>query len=370
VDSLYQPLIPTAFAESALADVNPGGETASLVPTATGTVSQSTSLDVIKPGAAMYLGGPCKPGTLSIAVSGATITDLNGAALLAGGQIGSVDYGAGVAIWNDSCPAYGTASKVVTYIPAAIPMRVADTASQAVTVENRGFVWVMTLMPIPMPGTLRVRYRVNDEWYLLSDQGNGQLAGVDGSYGSGQINFDTGTVTLTTGALPDPDSEIIYAWGTAADYTQRGGAAVDPVKLRGQTAYPAVAPGTVTITGDGLSLTDDSAGLLTGTGGAGKINYTTGVWEITPTTLPTKGAQLTVDYQYGDPIEEIFEGPARTGDDIIIELAATPIDATVEVEWTLELLDADAEDAWGLTEEFIPFPRYDQPIPGPGFSAG
>ena len=92
-------------------------------------------------------------------------------------DIGTIDYSNGVCIWTSACPAYGAATKTVTYKPAAVPMRVADTASQAVLLENRGFVWVITLAPIPSPGSLRVAYRVNNAWYVLMDQGDGTLAG-------------------------------------------------------------------------------------------------------------------------------------------------------------------------------------------------
>lgn len=357
VDSLYSPMIPTALAETALADVNPGADTAALIRAAPGTVSISTTADAIKPNASLYVGCPVFPGTLSIAVSGSTITDSGGALMLSGSQIGSIDYGNGVCVWAAGCPAYGTANKVVTFTPAARPLRVADTAAQFVTVENRGFVWVITLRPIPQPGSLRVAYRVNDAWYVLTDTGNGALRGTDAAYGSGTVNFTTGTVTITTGAIPDPDGEILYAWAVPINYTNRGGQAVDPPKVEGQTANPGVAPGTVTITWStpesSGTLTDDGAGNLTGTGGSGEIVYSTGKWEITPTTVPPIGTEFEIEYDWGDPVEEVFT-PSRDGNgDIPITLNDPPRAGTVEIEWEMELSDLATQLA--IVEEYIPW---------------
>jgi hypothetical protein len=359
IDSLYAPLIPTALAETALADVNPGGDTAALIRAAPGTISFTTTLDAVKPGVSLFIGTPVFPGTLSIGVSGSTITDDGGALLRSGVPIGTIDYGTGICTWTDACPAFGTASKTVTFAPAARPLRVADTAAQAVTVENRGFVWVVTLRPIPQPGSLRVAYRVNDVWYVLTDQGNGTLRGADSSYGSAVLNFGTGTVTLTTGAIPDPGSEILYAWAVPINYTWRGGYPVTAPKVEGQTAHPGVAPGSVTVEwtvgATTYTLADDGAGNLTGTGGSGSITYSTGQWSVTPTPLPPLGTAFEITYDWGDPIEEVFI-PSRDGNgDVPITLNALPRAGSVEIEWEMALLDL--EDQLALTEEYIPWTK-------------
>jgi hypothetical protein len=358
VDSLYAPLIPTALSETALADTTPGASTATLVQArASGTVNWSTTTQCVKPGVSLYLGGPLTPGTLSIGVSGSTITDSGGRAMLSGEQIGSVDYSNGVVLWADSCPNYGANSKSVTYTPAALPLRVGDTAAQAVTAENRGYVWVLTLSPIPAPGSLRVAYRANDAWYVLTDRGDGALAGSDSSYGSGSINFSTGTVTITTGAIPDADSEILYAWGVPIGYTKRGGSAVASPKVRGQTANPGVAPGSMTISWGSYSLTDNGLGALAGTGGSGAVRYSTGEWEITPTTLPAVGTELAVTYGWGDPTVETFASPARDGNgDVPLTLAAAPQAGSLELEWDLEVSDLPTQ--WDTVETYVTNLKY------------
>ena len=336
INSLYSPMIPTAFAETALADVNPGGDTATLVPGADGTITATTTLDVLKPNAGMYLGCPVMPGTLTITCIGSTFTDQGGKMFLGSTEVGTIDYGAGAIVWNSACPALGTNTKTSVFQPGALPSRVADTDRAWCLLENRGFVWVRTLFPIPAPGTLRVSYRANNEWYLLAEDGGGQLRGADSSYGTGTLNYSTGTVTITTGALPDPDSEIMFAWGTPVDYMARGGAAVDPLVVRGQTANPGVLPGSFQASWAGGTLTDDSEGNLTGTGGSGTITYSTGEWEITPTTVPSMGTEFDIDYDWGTPIEETFLDVDVDGGGLFnLTLSNPAVDGSVLVEYTL-----------------------------------
>lgn len=357
VESLYSPLIPTAFTETALPDVTPGGDSPALIGGNAQAVSFSTTVPCIKPDAALYCGTGILPGTLSIAVSGSTLTDDNGAVLLAGTDVGSVDYGNGVVRWTSACPNYGTANKVVAFQPAARPLQVQETTALAVTAENRGFVWVATLAPIPAPGTLRASYRVNNQWYVLNDLGGGRLTGADSSYGSGSLNFSTGTVTLTTGALPDVGSDIILAWGIPAAYTARGGAAVDAPVVRATTAHPNVAPNTVTVTWGGFTLTDDGTGHLTGTGGVGFIRYATGEWWVRPTTIPAGNTEFQIEYDWGDPIEETFAHPLREGNGhLALALNETNLSpGSVEVEWNLVVLDYEAVYGASLID-FVPAP--------------
>jgi hypothetical protein len=344
VDSLYMPVIPTAFSETALPDVTPGGDSPALIGGNAGTIAFSTTTLCVKPDASLYCGTGILPGTLSLAVSGATLTDDNGAVRLAGADVGSVDYGNGVVRWNSACPNYGTANKVVTFRPAARPLQVADTAAQVVTAENRGFVWVLTLAPIPAPGTLRISYRVNNQWYVIQDQGGGLLRGVDSSYGSGSLNFGTGTAQFTAGALPDVGSEIIYAWGTPAVYTARGGDTVEAPVARGQTEHPGVAPGTVavswTVGATTYTVDDDPAGdgLLTGTGGVGAIRYATGEWWVRPDVLPAGGTEFTIEYDWGTPSVQTFTAPVRNGSGHLALTLADPNlrPGSVEVEWNVE----------------------------------
>ena len=346
VDDLYNPLIPTAMSETPLADTTPGAGLGTLVPgRESGTLTWSTTTATIQPGVSLYLGSPCLPGSLSIVVSGSTITDTGGVLTIGAAPIGTIDYGSGVCTWTDACPNFGTANKTIVLRPAAVPTRVADSAALSVTLENRGYVWVISLAPIPAPGTLQVAYRANNAWYVLTDRGAGALSGADSAYGNGTLNFTTGTVTLTCGALPDPDSDILFTWGTAVSYTARGGAAVDAPKVSGTTANPGVAPTTVTITwtvGQTTYALTDAAGngVLSGTGGTGTIRYHSGEWTVTPTTVPAVGTEFTLTYDYGPPNEETFSHPVRDGNGrLSLVLDAVPRAGTVEVQWNVLVIE-------------------------------
>lgn len=344
VESLYQTLIPTSFQEIPLADINPGGDSPTLVAGNTGTISFTTTLQVIKDGVALYLGTAAEPGTISIAVSGATLTDDDGVMKLAGASVGDVDYGNGLVRWNSSVPDYGAASKTVTFTPAAHPTRIADTAAQLVTTENRGYVWTITLTPIPAPGTLRLSYKVNNVWYVLTDRGGGVLSGYDSSYGSGQLNFSTGTVVVTTGGIPDVGSLLIWAWATPVGYTARGGTAVDAPVVRGQTAHPGLRPAYTTVSWLDGSLSDGAGdGNLTGTGGVGFIDYVTGIWWVRPATVPASGVEFTIDYQYGtvgsaselktETVPITFSGGVLSGTLSVGDIASGSLVIEFGVQW-------------------------------------
>jgi hypothetical protein len=383
VPSLYAPLIPTALAETAMPDTNPGGVTAALVPAHSQTISFTTTADAIKPGVNLFLGSSCFPGTLAIHVSGATITDSGGILFLSTVPIGSIDYSNGVCTWTWAAPSYGTAAKTVSYRPAAVPLRVADTASQGVTVENRGYVWVITLTPIPAPGSLRIAYRANDAWYTLADGGSGTLAGTDSSYGSATLNFATGTVTLTTGVIPDVGSEILYSWSTSVSYTTRGGNAVDAPLLGGKVGHADLDPGSFEITwtvgSTEYSVTDAAAdGLLVGDG-TGAVLYSTGAWTVCPTLVPPLGTVFHVAYGWRTSVTESFDGPLRNEQGKVpIELADEPVAGTLQLLW--DVVMTSPADQWGLETEFTPIPVQptfvppplvvaEDPVPVPGYAA-
>ena len=372
VADLYAPLIPTAFVETALPDTTPGGDSVALVVSALGDVTFATTLNVIGPGKSLFLGSGAKPGTVSITVSGSALSDDNGLMRRAGAEVGTIRYSTGVIAWADACPSYGTTSKAVSFTPAALPLRVEDTAAQAVTVENRGFVWVLTLAPIPAPATLRVSYRVNNSWYSITDQGGGKLAGADSSYGSGTVDFTTGTVVLQTGELPDVGSDILYAWGTAVNYFTRGGEPVAAPTMSFALANPSVLPGSVSIEWTNgattYTLTDAASdGALAGTGGTGEIDYVSGKGWVIPTTIPAMGTEFTVDYDYGDPLDKVVD--AWTGPALSIEgkleltLTQLPKPGTLLVSVETNLVDYILES--GTTSEDVEVPPTPAPEPRP-----
>lgn len=184
----------------------------------------------------------------------------------------------------------------------------AHTWSKRVTAENRALVHVVTLSPIPAPGALSVAYMAQGNWYELIDNGAGQLVGTDPAAGVATINYTTGALSATLGALPDVDSSIVATWGSPVHYTVRAGAtstADTAVELDFVLAHRPVAPGSYggsyPVGGVARTVTDASSnGTLTGTGVTGTIDYATGRGRLRFTVPPDSGSVLTSAYTWRD----------------------------------------------------------------------
>lgn len=351
-ESLYQALVPSAQNEVAAVDLTAAGELVTLV--TCGGVATFTTAATIGSGLGLYLGSACTHGSLSITVSGGALTDSGGDVLLGGTAVGSIDYSNGLLAFTSTCPTFA-GTKTVSFRPAGVIGAVSDTAAIAIAPENRGYVYVITLAPIPAPGTLAIDYLSQGKWYRLQDNGTGACTGLDSAYGSAQLSYVTGSVMLTCGAMPDNGSQILFAWGTAVSTFDRSALTPTAPTIDFVLAHPGVAPGTYTVTWPtGQSLSDNGSGVLTGSGGTGTINYVTGAVSIRPNLLPLGGAEFSSSYQYGPPLSQTFAHPLREGDGTLqIALASTDlIPHSIELEWNL--LVADYEAALSQTVEFIP----------------
>ena len=337
VSSVFTQLVPSAQTETPLLDLTAGGTSETLIESDNGTVSYTTAA-AFNASTVLSVGNAIQPGTLSISVSGATLTD-NGGDLVSGATVvGTVNYGRGQITLASSAPTY-SGTKTISSRPAAAPIRVADTAGVRVDIESRSYNYILSIVPSPAPGTLQVSYRAQGKWYDLRDNGAGVLKGVSPEYGVGTVSYTTGTVAVTLGALPDVGSEIVYAWGGKANYFNRASSAIAPPSVTLQLTHAGVTPGSVTITwndGAARSATDDGKGTISGHA-SGSINYQTGLIQITPTVLPAGGQTYSVAYTWGPPNEEEFHAPLRNGDgsiDVEVDFDGL-IPSTVELEWNL-----------------------------------
>lgn len=336
VSSIFTQFVPSAQTETPLLDLTAGGTSQTLIDCANGTVTYQTN-SAFNATTVMSVGNAILPGSFSMAVSGSTFTD-NGGQLVDGVTvIGIVDYARGEIRLNTGL-AYN-ANKVITFRPAVAPIRVADTAGIRVEIENRSYNYVLTIVPAPAPGSLQVSYRAQGKWYDLRDNGSGALKGSSQEYGVGTVNYVSGTVQVTVGALPDVGSEIVFAWGGASNYFNRADQSIAPPSVSFQLTNTGITPGSVQITwndGTARTATDDGKGKITGHA-TGSINYQTGLIALTPNTLPAGGQTYTVAYTWGPPTEEEFHAPLRDGSGAIsLELDFNGlIPGTVELEWNL-----------------------------------
>ncbi|MFM5757799.1 curculin (mannose-binding) lectin protein [Aeromonas hydrophila] len=309
--TIFTQLVPAARSETPAVDLTAAGELASLVDSGQGLVSFSTVAS-IAPSRGLFLGSGAKPGSLTITIGAATITDKGGELVVAGSVIGSIDYGRGQLEFNAQCPNYGGASKGVSFWPAARPSRIADTAQIEIKANNRGYAYTITLMPTPAPGTLTVSFMAQGKWYDLKDNGKGELFGADRSYGSGVVNLATGSVMLTLGALPDVDTSILFSWATPVNYTNRSNQPISISKSAWQLPHSGITPKSLILTwGVGKTANDAVGdgrirGDITGT-----INYAEGIIDLEHITLPALGQEYVAQYQYGEPVTERHIEPGR-----------------------------------------------------------
>lgn len=309
--TIFTQLVPAARSETPAVDLTAAGELASLVDSGKGLVSFNTVAS-IAPSRGIYLGSGAKPGTVTITIGAAVITDKGGELVVAGSVIGAIDYGRGQLDFNAQCPNYGTASKAISFWPAARPARIADTARIEVKANNRGYAYTISLMPTPAPGTTTVSFMAQGKWYDLKDNGRGELLGADRAYGAGTINLATGSVMLTLGALPDVDTSIMFSWATPVNYTNRSGQAISIGKTAWQLPHTGVTPKSLVLTwGSGKSANDAVGdgkirGDITGT-----INYAEGIIDLEHITLPALGQEYSAQYQYGEPVTERHVEPGR-----------------------------------------------------------
>lgn len=171
-----------------------------------------------------------------------------------------------------------------TYTDPAAP---AHTDSRAITSANRGLVYVLTLTPLPVAGTITFEFRTLGRWYTLSDNGDGTIGGT-GAGGIGNYDPATGSVSITLEFLPDIDTHQVWSWGSDQQWLPIPPAATDPARVVGNLGA-GVTPSGLQLTwqegGVGKTATDNGTGGITGDA-SGSIIYSTGDLVLIPGSLP------------------------------------------------------------------------------------
>ena len=309
--SVYAPLVPSTQRETPVSMATVAGVAAMTTAGAARTHRSGPQPSV--GGVAIRLLRGARPGSISITANTASSfpeywpkTD-DGAGNIkipSGTVVGLVDYDAGVI--TPTVSVWGAGSWVdTTYTPAASTPNAAHTRSIAITLGTRGTVYAETLNPLPAPGSLIVDYRALGRWYRLRDNGAGVLVANTLAEGTGSVDYATGAVVVTLGALPDVDSAVLLSWGTPAHYAIRTDDAATTVDLRYSLAQRPIVPGSLAISypvgGVSRSATDAAAnGTISGTGITGTIDYATAEVTLRFTTLPDNAATLSNAYTWRD----------------------------------------------------------------------
>ena len=304
--SIFAQLIPSAQTETPIIDVSAAGESVVLVAGNTGTITASYPNMVIGVSQNLYIGSAVIPSSVAFSLQGQQITDQGG--LLKntqGTQVGTIDYQRGLIQWTAAAPT-GTVSLNITFKPAAAPNQYYQSHAIPVTQNNQSTNWTGVLIPIPAPGALSISYMSQGKFYTLQDDGSGQLKATSPSFGSGMINYETGSWLLTTGALPDVDTPILLNWGTPIITFVRSNLSVEKAAFEFDLGQMGIAPGVTVnwlLEGVAKTATSNTQGKFTGDA-IGTINFATGKGKIIPNKLPQKGTVFSVIYNYGASLEQ------------------------------------------------------------------
>lgn len=316
--SVYAPLVPSTQRETGLSLTSIAAANAYQAASAN-TLSVTLGAFSINGPYAGVLSRSCVPGSFlaSHAVREWT-DDMEGGLVLDGEPAGTIDYATGEYVLIP-VTSTGSGTLVVTFRPAAAVSLPAHTLSIDVTLATRGTVYAEALAPLPAPGTLIVDYRAMGRWYRLRDDGTGQLVANDPSEGTGSVDYVTGAVIVTLGALPDVGSAVLFSWGSPAHYTIRAGATDDAaaaLRLQYNLANAPVVPGSLTIAypvgGVSRNATDSGAdGNIAGTGVTGTIDYATGEVTLDFTAQPDRASTLTSAYTWRNGLD-LMSGTTAT----------------------------------------------------------
>ncbi|MBJ8441017.1 hypothetical protein [Acinetobacter junii] len=313
--SIFSQLVPAAQIETPLVDLNASNESIALVSgnASSITVVYSTTIGTSQN---LYIGSSVIPSSVEFTLFGNAITDQGGLLKQSDGtQVGTIDYQRGLIQWTASAGS-GSTSLSITFKPAAPPTQPMHTYTVPVTQNNQSLNWTGVLVPIPAPGSLSVSYMSQGKFYTLKDNGSGQLKGSSDSYGTGTINYVTGSWLVTLGALPDVDTPILLLWGTPISTFERADLAVLPAAIEFDLNQLGIAASSVTVNwlleGVAKSATSNAQGQFAGDA-TGTVNYATGVGRIIPNKLPQKSTVFTINYSFGDPKSQTVSNVSPNG---------------------------------------------------------
>lgn len=319
VDSVYSPIVPTTQRESPISLASIAGATTRQQVSPGTVVFPSTP--VLSNGTARYF---CpllpKPGTVSVVLisSGTPSTPVvdDGKGNITVGYGGSVNYETGeVNLTLPTVLSPDIWSIQVTCVPVADVSQPARNKEIEITLGNRGTVYSQVLNPLPSPGSIIIDYRALGKWYRLRDDGLGVVSGADPAHGTGSVDYASGALVFTLGALPDVESSVLTSWGSPIDYVIRAGATQDTgstTALRQSltlTHLP-VAPASLVLhfvsNGTAYTATTSAGGAFSGNGVTGTVDHSTGAVEITYTTRkPDVASNVTASYN-----QQLEDNPA------------------------------------------------------------
>jgi hypothetical protein len=202
--------------------------------------------------------------------------------------------------------------------------------------ENRGYNYVTILQPLPAPGSVTISYRVLANTYTLTDDGLGNLVGA----GSGRVNYQTGSVSVTLQALPDDRSAVVFSWGQVTAYTNRAtNLTIRPPSVRlFHSMLMAAKYSTLSITwssgGVTKTATADAKGIISGDATGRLLRSLQAVTLSGFSAMPDPSTEFVLSFQSEAQVAETIEGATPDAAGIVSFSTAGAIEpGTLSVEW-------------------------------------
>lgn len=324
LDDVFTPLLPASQSSTPIIDAGVSTPRNRLIPKGdSGEVTRNLDWKISSNGT-LLLGEAIIPGTLKID-DGAILYD-DGAMSIkdAGGiTIGGIDYITGTITFG-AAVSTSQGSGVWTYIPALSDAQAGNSGLIGIFEANRGYAYIFACDSLPIPLTMRIAYNSGNKWYVLQDVGGGRLSSspsIDSAgdsievpdLGTGTINYDTGSVSLTLKYMPDIGSNIMITWGDNVDLFEVknvGATATVYLEYTHTITWTSPIPGTVTINAAGMvSITDASSNGILYQGGSavGFVNYKSGEMLFTTTSVPAGNASFSIGWDEEVTIEPFTE---------------------------------------------------------------
>lgn len=285
LNSIYTQVVPSTQVETPLLQLDPVNQSASqAVGSSSITIDQSINATA---NTSFNLASGVAIGSLTLTVGDITLTDAKGELRTAlGVSYGAINYGTGQVTWYSNMNR-GQVAATGNYKPASEIIRVAQTDYQIVG-GNAGYNYVRELATEPLAGSLKISYVVQGSVFIVTDDGRGSLVDPNGN-GRGTISGRT--VLLTTAAIPDVDSYIIYSFGVDLDTTKIASKDLPPAYH--MITIPDGMPSDITVTWEGKTavvtksvISGDATGSLSGDR-----------LLIAPLVTVTKDTEFTLSYK-------------------------------------------------------------------------
>lgn len=355
VDSIYTQVVPSTQVETPILQRDPANQVATQA-RGDGVININQSVNVAT-NTAFSLPSGVSVGTLSMAVGGRSLTDRDGQLVDSSNvAYASIKYGIGQITWYGLLN-LGQTTITGSYKPASEFTRVAQTDYQVVD-DNAGYNYVRELGAEPLPNSLKITYTVQGSNYLVHDDGRGNLVDDDGN-GRGTVQGKT--VLLTTAAIPDAASYIIYSFGVDLDTVKYGAQALP-------SAYHVISitdkvSGNIAVTWATNKTATVSNGVVTG-GATG--TFIDGKLNIAPNETVAKGTEFTLSYQRilnANKIERTLsytasDGSGNYGGILDFEASFTSAEFAIYLGSELKVLLSIPEDSSVITIKDVLRPIY------------